>query len=370
MNLDKLTVNKISQILNDKWFSHIEQTFDIEDEIDRILTDEWQRKNYGETIERLTMYALFKLLIAKFNTQILDSPNLCKLGFVRYGFSENDLEVRLFFLLLDKNIPLESRKLTHMNKNFTSYSLSVSIYAKIFGAENLSNEYESILIKQINLIVNVLEQEQIIQLDFKGKSYKEKHRNFSCALSNIIQLYGTEILLDTKKLNAVFKDIAEPDDISNDMNHFLQIIEEVNKGETDFSHEPNKYYLEMFYKIISEQNKQYAPLNKAYNAYLKRLEEQELKQKQQEQHAAYLKKQEEEREQKFWEEWEEKWQKKERRTRIITKIIRIIILVMVFAMISGIVLTNVTGSDDFMLTLLVLILAFFEVQFLTGNHME
>lgn len=341
VNLDKLTRYEISQILNVDWFFHLEQTFDIEDEIDRILIDEIERKNYGEIVERLTMYALFARLIAKFHMQILDSPNLCKLGFVRYGFSEDDLEVRLFFLLLDKNVTLEARKTTYSNKNFTSYSLSIFLYTKIFGTEKLPNEYEAILLKQTGLIVDVLVQEQIIQLNFEKKVHKEKHRDFSSALDNIIQLYGTEILLNIKKLNAVFKDIAEFDDINNDINHFLPILENLNKGEVDFSHETIKYYLNMLHEVISKQNKLYTPLPKAYNAYLKKLKEQE-------QYAVFLKKQEEEREQRFWEEW----QKKEKRT----KIFKIIIIPIIFVIISGIALF--TSSNDFKLILLIVILLY------------
>ena len=347
MNLDKLTRYEISQILNDDWFFHLEQTFDIEDEIDRILIDEIERKNYSAIVEKLTMYALFARLIAKFHMQILDSPNLCKLGFVRYGFSEDDLEVRLFFLLLDKNVPLEARKTTYSNKNFTSYSLSIFLYTKIFGTEKLPNEYEAILLKQTGLIVDVLVQEQIIQLNFEKKIHKEKHKDFSSALDNIIQLYGTEILLNTKKLNAVFKDITEFDDINNDINHFLPILEDLNKGEVDFSHETIKYYLNMLHEVISKQNKLYTPLPKAYNVYLKKLKEPQ--QKQQEQYAVFLKKQEEEREQRFWEEWEEKWEKKEKRT----KIFKIIIILIIFVIISGIALF--TPSNDFKLILLIVI---------------
>lgn len=239
----------------------------------------------------VTLYNVFDQLLAQYHVQILDSPDKCKVVLRRHGFSENNLEVRLFFVLLDKNVPLEARKTTYSNKNFTSYSLSIFLYTKIFGMEKLPNEYESILLKQTGLIVDVLVQEQIIHLDFLKKIHKEKCRDFYSALNNIIQLYGTEILLDTKKLNAVFRDIAEFDDINNDINHFLPILENLNKGEVDFSHETIKYYLKMLHEVISKQNKLYTPLPKAYNAYLKKLKE--LQQKQQEQYAVFLKKQEE-----------------------------------------------------------------------------
>lgn len=239
----------------------------------------------------VTLYNVFDQLLAQYHVQILDSPDKCKVVLRRHGFSENNLEVRLFFVLLDKNVPLEARKTTYSNKNFTSYSLSIFLYTKIFGMEKLPNEYESILLKQTSLIVDVLVQEQIIHLDFLKKIHKEKYRDFYSALNNIIQLYGTEILLDTKKLNAVFRDIAEFDDINNDINHFLPILENLNKGEVDFSHETIKYYLKMLHEVISKQNKLYTPLPKAYNAYLKKLKE--LQQKQQEQYAVFLKKQEE-----------------------------------------------------------------------------
>ena len=142
----------------------------------------------------MTLYTAFEQLVSTHGVSILDFPVQCKAEFCKNGFSEGELDVRLFFLLLDKHVPLEARKLTYQKKNFTVYSLSVILYTNLFGAEKLSNEYENLLLRQINLIVDVLVKEEVITIERETKTYCQKYDDFSAALAYTIQHYGCDVL--------------------------------------------------------------------------------------------------------------------------------------------------------------------------------
>ena len=91
----------------------------------------------------MTLYEKFDELISRHYITILDSPDWCKVAFRKSGFTEEDENTRLFFLLLDKNIPLKVRIVTHGKNLKTDYAIAVGVPAKVVGQVPLSNEAES-----------------------------------------------------------------------------------------------------------------------------------------------------------------------------------------------------------------------------------
>ena len=103
----------------------------------------------------MTLYEKFDELISRHYITILDSPDWCKVDFRKSGFTEEDENTRLFFLLLDKNIPLKIRIVTHGKNLKTDYAIAVAVYANVFQGETIPNKYEEILIEHIEAIIRL-----------------------------------------------------------------------------------------------------------------------------------------------------------------------------------------------------------------------
>ena len=232
-----------------------------------------------------TLYDAFNDLISMHKITILDSPDLCKVEFKKYGLDENELEVKLFFLLLEKNIPLEVRKLVAVSSNYTAYGISVLVYTSVFASEKLSNEYESILLNHINLIVEVLLKEKVIFLD-----YKNEVKNYSCdfetGLINLFHLYGINVLENTSKLKSLLKDlkITSSEDKIED---FVVFVEKLNNNKATYKTKKNEKFLKLLNTAVEKNKLEYPPLTKEYKKYInatRRKENEKLEKEKHENH--------------------------------------------------------------------------------------
>ena len=114
----------------------------------------------------MNLYEKFEELITKHKTEVLDNSEWCKAFFRKSGLREDNLETRLFFLLLDKNIALEIRKITYKRNLSTDYNIAIAVYAKMFDSLSVPNVCEEILIRHIIGIINVFKKRRLIDYDY------------------------------------------------------------------------------------------------------------------------------------------------------------------------------------------------------------
>ena len=220
----------------------------------------------------ISPYGALRQLIHQFGTEILDSTIRCNEELQKSGIDRNSLYNQLFFLLLEKNIPLEIRKTAFKRGYASSYELSIGLYTKIFEGEKLSNEYENILIRHIQTIIEVFDDEGIINFEYVPK----KHRQIqipadSLPIDFLLESYGTTILEKTDKVRAILNDVFTT--ISKEeRKKIVTFISSINDGSIDFSKDEDAVSFNELDSALEKYNLSYEPFSKAkekYNAYLK-----------------------------------------------------------------------------------------------------
>ena len=202
----------------------------------------------------MTLYAAFDELLSKHSAEILDDPSRCKAEFRRMGFEEEILEVRLFFLLLDKHIILEVQKLAFKQKNKTNYALSVILYIKLFAQESLSNEHETILLKHIQLIIEVLQNKHIVQFEYAGTPEVEFVTELGAVLEKIIGRYGSSIFAKPAWLRAVIQDLSGNSVSAVQVAELCQTLEALNDGKLQQTNQKNDKYLKLLATALKRNN--------------------------------------------------------------------------------------------------------------------
>ena len=210
-------------------------------------------------------YTALNTVISKCGANILDTPALCKEELHNAGIEENTLEEQLFFLILDKNIFFEIKKITGNDKEIkNTYDLAIKVYLRLFANEGYSNNREIILIKHIQTIVDVLDDNKLIQI----KNYQNKKEvsiiDFEIALKKLIHDYDVTILTTPDKAAAILNDFSG--NVLKDVNaNFKRFLEKLNQGNFTFQNSKERHYFEIlkqYSTCIISNSRNYLPLSR------------------------------------------------------------------------------------------------------------
>ena len=184
----------------------------------------------------MTLYEKFEELITKHKTEVLDNSEWCKVFFRKAGLREDNLETRLFFLLLDKNIALEIRKITYKRNLSTDYNIAIAVYAKMFDSLSVPNVCEEILIRHIIGIINVFKKRRLIDFDY----VLEEHNslvldNLQDSVTMMIKTLTHVFLSDTARVEGYLRDISGNSIDDFEIKSFLVFITALNAENVKFS---------------------------------------------------------------------------------------------------------------------------------------
>lgn len=224
----------------------------------------------------MNLYEKFEELITKHKTEVLDNSELCKVFFRKAGLREDNLETRLFFLLLDKNIALEIRKITYKRNLSTDYNIAIAVYAKMFDSLGVPNACEEILIRHIIGINNIFKKRRLIDFDY----VLEEHNslvldNLQDSVTMMIKTLTPVFLSDTARVEGYLRDISGNSIDDFEIKSFLVFIMALNAENVKFSktNKRNLYFLKILDNALNESELIYEPLERQKRYFQKEVEE-------------------------------------------------------------------------------------------------
>lgn len=211
----------------------------------------------------MTVYQKFEELITTHKTEILDSPEWCKAYFRKARMTDDDLQIRLFFMLLDKNISLEIRKIAHRKMVYTDYGIAITVYSKIFDSLTVPNVCEEVLIQHIIGMLNVFKKKEVIDFEYiPALKEKEFISELEPAINKMLEHYGTAILSKPEKIAAYLKDISGNEISDFERNSFVIFITALNASNVLISEkiERNIFFIKLLTNALEQNNLTYEPL--------------------------------------------------------------------------------------------------------------
>lgn len=213
----------------------------------------------------MTVYKKFDELVTKHNIEVLDNSEWCKVFFRKAGLNEDNLEVSLFFMLLDKNVALEIRKATFKKNLYTDYKIAIAVYAKLFDTLMVPNLQEEILIRLIIGIINVLKKRCIIDFEYLPKLREtELITEFGEAVTKMLELYSIGILSDSEKIEGFLRDISGNRIEDFEIQSFLLFLTVLNSENIYFSNsnKRNLYFFKIMDNALNSADCIYEPMEK------------------------------------------------------------------------------------------------------------
>ena len=224
----------------------------------------------------MNLYEKFEELITKHKTEVLDNSEWCKVFFRKAGLREDNLETRLFFLLLDKNIALEIRKITYKRNLSTDYNIAIAVYAKMFDSLSVPNVCEEFLIRHIIGIINVFKKRRLIDFEY----VLEEHNcmvldNLQDSVTMMIKTLTPVFLSDSARVEGYLRDISGNSIDDFEIKSFLVFITALNAENVKFSktNMRNLYFLKILDNALNESSLVYGPMEKQKNYFQKEIEE-------------------------------------------------------------------------------------------------
>ena len=210
----------------------------------------------------MTLYDKFEELIAMHGMDILDYPDWCKAAFRKGGHTEKDLRTKLFFLLLDKNIPLQIRIVTHGKNLLTDYAITVAVYSKVFSETYIPNKYERILLEHIEAIIRILKNHGIITYEYSCIKEKRFITELEPAVVKMVEDFNTDILTHYSFVEAYLKDISGNEISDFDIKSFIVFITALNAENVVFSlsNDRNLFFMKLLENVLQKTNCEYEPL--------------------------------------------------------------------------------------------------------------
>ncbi len=210
----------------------------------------------------MTLYEKFDELISRHYITILDSPDWCKVAFRKSGFTEEDENTKLFFLLLEKNIPLKVRIVTHGKNLKTDYAIAVAVYANVFQGEIVPNKYEEILIEHIEAIINILKKHGFVNFEYSGITEKHFITELENAVSKMLEDKDIGILTETNRMEAYLKDISGNEIPEYNIKAFSIFITALNTENVALSlrNDKNIYFMKLLENALIKAHRTYEPL--------------------------------------------------------------------------------------------------------------
>lgn len=223
----------------------------------------------------MNLYEKFEELITKHKTEVLDNSELCKVFYRKAGLREDNLETRLFFLLLDKNIALEIRKITYKRNLSTDYNIAIAVYAKMFDSLSVPNVCEEILIRHIIGIINVFKKRRLIDFDYVLEEHNSPVLdNLQDSVTVMIKTLTPVFLSDSARVEGYLRDISGNSIDDFEIKSFLVFITALNAENVKFSktNKRNLYFLKILDNALNESALIYEPMERQ-KVYFKKEEE-------------------------------------------------------------------------------------------------
>lgn len=224
----------------------------------------------------MNLYEKFEELITKHKTEVLDNSEWCKVFFRKAGLREDNLETRLFFLLLDKNVALEIRKITYKRNLSTDYNIAIAVYAKMFDSLSVPNVCEEILIRHIIGIINVFKKRRLIDFDY----VLEEHNslvldNLQDSVTMMIKTLTPVFLSDSARVEGYLRDISGNSIDDFEIKSFLVFLTALNAENVKFSktNMKNLYFLKILDNALNEAACIYEPMERQKRYYLEQEKE-------------------------------------------------------------------------------------------------
>lgn len=224
----------------------------------------------------MTLYEKFEELITKHKTEVLDNSEWCKAFFRKSGLNEDNLETRLFFMLLDKNVALEIRKITYKRNLSTDYNIAIAVYAKMFDRLSVPNACEEILIRHIIGIINVFKKRRLIDFDYVLKEHNSLVLdNLQDSVTMMIKTFTPVFFSDSARVEGYLRDISGNSIDDFEIKSFLVFITALNPENVKFSktNMRNLYFLKILDNALNESELIYEPLERQKRYFRKEVEE-------------------------------------------------------------------------------------------------
>ncbi|MGN0740422.1 MAG: hypothetical protein ACI4LX_09665 [Treponema sp.] len=216
----------------------------------------------------MTLYDKFEEIIRIHSIDILDYSDWCKSAFRKSGFTEEDIETKLFFLLMEKNIPLQIRIVVYGKNLQTDYAIAVTVYSKVFQNTYVPNKYEKILLNHINAIIHIFKDLEIIKYEYSGLKEKNFITELEPAVKKMLELYTSNIFARKNQIKAVLKDISGNELSDNEIQSFIVFITAVENENVGFTagNPRNEYFLKLLERALKNSHQIYKPFLNKFNA--------------------------------------------------------------------------------------------------------
>ncbi len=164
--------------------------------------------------------------------------------------------------MLDKNIPLKIRIVTHGKNLKTDYAIAVAVYANVFQGETIPNKYEEILIEHIEAIINIFKKYEIIEYEYSALKDKQYITDLEPAVTSMLKVYKTDVLSQYKKVEAYLKDVSGNEIADYDIQAFIVFLTAINTENIvlPFKNERSFYFMKVLSNSLQKLNLWYEPL--------------------------------------------------------------------------------------------------------------
>lgn len=166
---------------------------------------------------------------------------------------ESMLSMRMLFDLLDKDICHQIITLSKTTGESSVHNFAISLFAKNFGTENVSNVHENILVSHIELIIQSLIKNGKISEINPVAQKKEIHfaEDLQTAITQLIKAQGTEALKNTHRAKAMLPDLTGGK-FKNEISEFCSFMEQLNSGNEFTDKETAKRFLSIIETACNE----------------------------------------------------------------------------------------------------------------------
>ena len=214
----------------------------------------------------MTLEQALNHIITLYGEKILDDSNFCQRELGNAGFDDSSLEARLLFVLLDKNAVSEIRQMIQQNQGITKYSLAIKAYAKMFADETVSNEYQTIFLEHIQMLIDLFSDEGIVESLYPNHKDIMPVDNFESALEKLISDYGVSVLAAPARARAILNDLSG-NMLKEESLEFEELLRKLNGGASSFQNGESEKHIGLLGQILKKRNLEYEPIERELERY-------------------------------------------------------------------------------------------------------
>ena len=220
--------------------------------------------NFVESENTDNLFIAFLQIIEKKGREFLTDENECKRLLAEFGIKIDDLHLKLFKYLLDSDINSEIERIQKENPDIAKNALVFELYARLFGKQKLSNEYEIILIEQLKTIVDAFIELEFISISEMPTESKTNYvfEDWEHALVYLLSDRGIIVLENPEFFKNSLKDLLKEKD-SEEISKLYDFIKRLNENSASYLNEDDTSLLAKFTEQVRYCKLTYAPLEKA-----------------------------------------------------------------------------------------------------------